>query len=232
VLVSLPSQGPAFTMMVELTETVAGGTPRVSERVVLESDPFTSYGLDIRIVRDGSVASDRSDRDCKRGLARMVGTAFTVRGQQRMYDPESIRVVSESGEHTVVAFAHDRMRVPYPPRHLVKLAGRVVIDGDRLDRIEPRGDRVDTRGMTRVDEYDQVMTFARVRGDAGWLVDEVEIVIRGRRGRLEIPLRRRPRPVDRRRHRLRPGRGRVVHPGGPSVAAAISRPFRHRARGV
>lgn len=55
-VVSLPSQGPAFTMVVELTETVAGGMPRVSERVVLESDPFTSYGLDIRIVRDGSVA--------------------------------------------------------------------------------------------------------------------------------------------------------------------------------
>ncbi|MGD8439779.1 MAG: hypothetical protein PVG53_04540 [Holophagae bacterium] len=187
-IVSLPSQGPAFTMVVELTETVAGGTPRVSERVVLESDPFTSYGLDIRIVRDGSVASGRSDRDWKHDLERMIGTAFTVRGQQRMYDPESIRVVSESGERTVVAFAYDRMRVPYPLRHLAKLEGRVVIDGDRLDRIELRGDRVDTRGMTRVDEYNQVMSFARVRGDSGWLVDEVEIVIRGRRGGKEVEL--------------------------------------------
>lgn len=187
-IVSLPSQGPAFTMVVELTETVAGGTPRVSERVLLESDPYTSYGLDIRIVRDAAAPSRRSDRDWKRDLERMIGTAFTVRGQQRMYDPESIRVVSESDERTVIAFAYDRMRVPYPLRHLAKLEGRVVIEGDRLARIELHGDRVDTRGMTRVDEYHQLMSFARVRGDAGWLVDEVEIVIRGRRGGEDVEL--------------------------------------------
>ena len=187
-VVSLPTQGPAFTMVVELTESVAGKARNVSERVVLESDPFTSYGLDVRIVRDGSVDSGRSDRDWKRDLERMIGTAFTVRGHQRMYDPESIRVVSESDGRTVIAFAYDRMRVPYSLRHLAKLEGRVVIDGDRLKRIELHGDSITSRGMTRVDEYHQIMTFVRVRGGAGWLVDGVEIVIRGRRGGNDVEL--------------------------------------------
>jgi hypothetical protein len=187
-VVSLPSQGPAFTMVLELTETVAGEAPRVSERVMLESDPYTSYGLDIRIVRDAAAPSPRSDRDWKRDLERMIGTAFTVRGQQRMVDPESIRVVSESDERTVIAFAYDRMRVPYRLRHLASAEGRVVIVGDRLDRVELRGDRVGTRTMTRVDEAHEVMTFARVEGDAGWLVDGVEIVIRGRQGGREVEL--------------------------------------------
>jgi hypothetical protein len=188
-IVSLPSQGPGFTMVVELTETVDGRKTTVSERVLLESDPYTPYGLDIRVVRDAAVASGRTDREWKRDLERMIGTAFTVRGQQRLYDPESIRVVSESAARTVIGFSYDRMRVPYTLRHLTKVEGRVVVDGDRLDRIELRGDRVDARGMTRVDDYSQVMTFARVRGDGGWLVDEVEIVVRGRRSGKGVELR-------------------------------------------
>ena len=189
-VVSLPSQGPAFTMVVELTETVAGQAPTVSERVLLESDPYTSYGLDIRIVRDNASSdSRRSDRDWKRDLERMIGTAFTVRGQQRMYDPESIRVVSESPERTVIAFSYDRMRVPYPLRHLASAEGRMVIEGERLDRIELSGDRVGSRGLTRVDGYHEVMTFARVRGSRGWLVDTVEIAVQGRRGGRETELR-------------------------------------------
>jgi len=60
----------------------SSGTPRVSERVLLESDPYTSYGLDIRIVRDAAAPSRRSDRDWKRDLERMIGTAFTVRGRR------------------------------------------------------------------------------------------------------------------------------------------------------
>lgn len=177
VVVSLPSQGPGFEMVVDLVE--AGGEAAEGEQVILVSDPFTRYGLDVYLVHDGPPPQAKA-REWKKTLERMMGTAFRVRGEQRLYDPATVEILSEDDRETVIGFRYDKMRVPWPMRHLLKMTGRVhVVDG-RLDRIELIAEGPVKLWGKRVERFRETVRFARVAAGTGWLVDEVEIEIQGR----------------------------------------------------
>ena len=132
------AQGIYFEFLRNYHVVTEGGASQ-SERYRMIFDPYTDYGRDLFI--EFETEPLRSVKEYKRSLEVTMGKDHWVRQEDRLYDPKSLRVISNIDGHEIIAFRFDKTRVPSSLRWLTRLSGEVHIIDGVLDRIEFQADK-------------------------------------------------------------------------------------------
>jgi hypothetical protein len=181
IAVSMLHQGPGFVMLFEFEETVGDAAPW-GDRGRVNFDPFTDYGLELNfeLEEDHNVSA----RQYRRALQRTLDTEFWLRQEDRLHDPGSFEVLSESGDDAVVAFRYNRRRLPAALSWIRRLEGKVYIEDGRLDRVELTNTRPMSYSGAQLESLRRTVYFGRVlSGEDGYLIDQMVLEGEGRRGR-------------------------------------------------
>ena len=168
----------------EITYLVEKDGQKEERTVHMLFDPYTSYGIDIRLQIPKHDLDYYDKSDVKEDLDRLMGLQSYLQSE-RLYDQESIHYIGKTGDFETIAFRLDPKAIPRELKEYRDFDGVLSLKNDELYMIEISNTKPFRDQGIDITHFKKVLYFSKVKGYTGYLVQKTVIEVDGSKD--EVP---------------------------------------------
>lgn len=171
VMVSDLSQNLRYTMLADIRISSESQSSR--DRALIIYEPGTDYGIDLYMKFEAGDTKTMAPGKFRKMLENRMKLQHRLKTMEFTYDPSTIEVESQDGDHAVIRFRYQKSALPQPVAWMRFLQGRVWVQGDRVVKIELRSDegRNFWSDGTHFSHLEMESDFVRVAGGRDLLLN-------------------------------------------------------------
>ena len=174
--VTTARQNVAYRMAIKHIKNI--GSDQSTSSYFLIFDPYASYGVDMRIQIPKTEIENIDKGDIRNGLDELMAVQLYLQ-HGNLYDENSIRILSETNNTTVITFDYNEDAMPREMKYFTNLSGSAYVVNGALEKIVVTNkNRFDMRGV-EVDSLEKVVYFTKVALNGGYLVNRATLEIHG-----------------------------------------------------
>ncbi|MDX1334869.1 MAG: hypothetical protein R3312_03725, partial [Gammaproteobacteria bacterium] len=146
-------------------------TGKQKHQFYLIFNPYTNYGIDLRLQVAEEDLALYSEREIKKQLDQVMGLQFLLKSEI-LHDEDSLNVVSRDGDDVVISYMYNVEALPKELEHYQYIQGFVHIEGGELDKIELKNVDDFELGDALINSYHKILHFVPVQvGDGAYIKD-------------------------------------------------------------
>ncbi|TEW56084.1 hypothetical protein E2R68_03050 [Psychromonas sp. RZ22] len=169
---------PEVALTLDTTQVIESNNKKTKLNYKLLYDPFTNYGIDLRLQVPKQYEHLLAGKDISNTLDEIMALQIKL-GNTSVYDPDSFKIVSKTEQQTVISFTLLKDEIPYEIKQYRSFKGYVYITSHRINKIViSNQESFEDQGID-VTIFEKELTFNSVPFNGGYLLQGIKIEKQG-----------------------------------------------------